>query len=779
MSKKIARELLLFALFLAMAVVLTWPMAVRLETTVSDLGDPLLNAWILNWDHFAWTHGRAVYQAPIFYPAKDPLAFSENLFGVAFVTLPFYLLGLAPLTVHNIAFLLGLAFCGYGGSVLARVVSRSTTAGLVCGALFAFCQFRWDHLPHLQIIWSGWLPLILAALLVYWRDPRPRNAALFGAALLMNGLTNIHWLLFGTTAAGIAVLLLALLAGGRSIRFWIPLATATAIALALLVPVLLPYQTVSKLYGMHRELGEVMDGSATWADWLWSSSRNATWGGLPDWSKTKPERLLFPGIMPLFLSAAAFVLYRKREGDAAIAIETSPRAPRWLLRTLDVVIVISLLFAYVGAVTAHYELKVGKLRILTIGSADVPFLLAVVLILIRLTLAFPHAWRGGRSLRVAAEESRFPLELWVGVVWVAIGVFGSLGLNAFLHTALYHRVQAFQSIRVPARWAMIAYVGLIVPGAYGVAALLRDRSVRARTLIIAALAVATFFDVRTRLIWEHDTAVEPVYRWLAKAKPNGPLLELPMNDLMLQYIYTSRDAVHHAQTFDGASGFFPPLHNQLESQSEKKPVPEEFLATLEANGCRFIVVHEDWLRATDAATHDWLRSNLAAHRLAFLRRFDHDISGDWLFAVTKNAPDWPILHDDTRDAAGRTADEELALVLDGKPTYSGATIARVDAPEYGAEVHVPFPVAGWALSPDGVRSVDILFESGRVRVPAGLVDRGDVKSLYPWYPVPKPGFQKIFTKRPKGVRTDTDMSVEITDGAGHKTRLPDVMIHWR
>src|SRR5258706_11127125 len=260
MPRKILREILLFALFLAMAVVLTWPLAIRLETTVSDLGDPLLNAWIVNWDQYAWTHGRAVYQAPIFHPARYPLAFSENLFGIAFVMLPFYVAGLAPLVVYNLAFLFGLAFCGYGASVLARVVTRSMPAAIVSGALFAFCQFRWDHLPHLQIIWSGWLPLVLAALIVYWRDPRPRWAVLFGLAVLMNGLTNIHWLLFGTTAAGIVALLLALIAGRRTLRFWLPLGGATAIALALLVPVLLPYQSVSKLYGMPREMWEGLEG---------------------------------------------------------------------------------------------------------------------------------------------------------------------------------------------------------------------------------------------------------------------------------------------------------------------------------------------------------------------------------------------------------------------------------------------------------------------------------------------------------------------------------------
>src|SRR5260221_7616141 len=425
MARKILRELLLFALFLAMAVALTWPLAIRLSTTVSDMGDPLLNAWIVNWDQYAWTHGHAVYQAPIFHPAKFPLAFSENLFGIAALMMPFYLAGLGSLTVYNLAFLIGLALCGYGASVLARVVSHSMTAGIVCGALFAFCQYRFDHLPHLQIIWSGWLPLILAALLVYWRDGRLRTAVLFGAALLMNGLTNIHWLLFGTTTTGITVLVLALVAGRRPLRFWIQLGAATAIALALLVPVLLPYKTVSQLYGMHRGREEVQQASATWMDWLWASSRNDTWGRFPDWSKTKPERLLFPGMLPLLLTGAALLLYRRRSSDPSIAIAPPSRGGMEFLPGLDVAIVVALLPAYIGGTAAEYRLAPFNLRLISISRADLPILAALMLVAARFSFAFPRAWRGARSLRVAAHASRLPLGIWVALLWIAVGFVGS------------------------------------------------------------------------------------------------------------------------------------------------------------------------------------------------------------------------------------------------------------------------------------------------------------------------------------------------------------------
>src|SRR5438128_11846727 len=95
------REITLFALYAGIAIVLTWPLAANLTTAVSDLGDPLLNAWILDWDCYALTHRPLhLFDAPIFYPATFPLAYSEHLVGIALLCLPFYALGFAPLTIY-------------------------------------------------------------------------------------------------------------------------------------------------------------------------------------------------------------------------------------------------------------------------------------------------------------------------------------------------------------------------------------------------------------------------------------------------------------------------------------------------------------------------------------------------------------------------------------------------------------------------------------------------------------------------------------------------------
>ena len=93
-------------------------------------------------------------------------------------------------------------------------------------------------------------------------------------------------------------------------------------------------------------------------------------------------------------------------------------------------------------------------------------------IVARLALQLPSGLSGEslQSLRTAAARSRVPIELWVMLLWIVLGVLGSLGLHAFVHTFLYDRLTMFRSMRVPARWATVAYVGLAGASACGAAA---------------------------------------------------------------------------------------------------------------------------------------------------------------------------------------------------------------------------------------------------------------------------------------------------------------------
>ena len=75
--------------FVALTVLYLWPLPANLLHGVAhDLGDPILNAWILWWTTKAVPLSAHWWNAPIFYPASGTLAFSEHLLGLAPVTAP-------------------------------------------------------------------------------------------------------------------------------------------------------------------------------------------------------------------------------------------------------------------------------------------------------------------------------------------------------------------------------------------------------------------------------------------------------------------------------------------------------------------------------------------------------------------------------------------------------------------------------------------------------------------------------------------------------------------
>lgn len=519
---KIAREAAVALFFLALAIAFTWPMVLHLDTTLSDIGDPLLNSFILDWDLHSFVHHG--FEAPILYPGKHALAYSENMLGVALLMLPFA--WLAPPAVHNIAMLAGFALSGYGAFVLARLLTRATTPSLVAGVLYAFVPFKWDHLSHVQIISSEWLPLLLAALIFYRRSPSRIRAALFGAAFLMNGLTNVYWLLFGSVAIAITMMFFAAFDGWRT---YARALIALGIAALILVPVLVPYQLVAHEYGMTRRSGESLASSANLLDWFVASGRSAVWGRLAPESWRHAERAVFPGLLMIALPLLA--LFTRNAGE-------SKRRSRMV-------------------------------AMIAFRGFDVP----MMLLAIGAIVYYRSRWRA------AIERSRFTIEEWSVALWIFIGILGSFGERAFFHSFLFRVVEPFRASRVPARWAMIAYVGLAVFAAIGAA--------RFNRFAIVVLAVA-IVDVAPVIAWQSYTPrhVE-LYRWIAATKPRA-IAEVPMLGrfgLEAEYVYA--ETIHGVPNFCGTSGFEPPVHRMLWPLQYRAG----FAAQLARYGCELVIVH--------------------------------------------------------------------------------------------------------------------------------------------------------------------------------------------
>lgn len=757
------RHAVVFTTYVVIAIVFTWPLAAHLETAMADPGDPLHLSWILDWDIHALTRAPlGIFDAPMFYGSKYPLAYSENLIGIALLCIPFHFLGFGPVAIYNVALLLGLAFSAWSGYVLGWTLTKKNVPSFVTGLLFGFVTYKWGHVQHLQVVWSGCTALLLAALLHYRRSPTAKNAAFVAASLVANALMNIYLLLFGATTLVLSLVLIAV-AERHDARFWLRLLAALAIGGLLILPILAPYWIVSREYGMTRIDDEVMGASATPADWLIAGGRSRLYGPMTDPARRRGERELFPGVLLFLLPLTALLLSAPRRD--ALPAASPPDRPRLLL-FLDVAIILVIFAIWAASIADRVRLTWGGVILFSFRATPAWLVVLVLLLVARLAIRLPRAFGEG-NLRSALARSRFPLELWIAALWIVVGFVGSMGLHTFFHSFLFHSVPGFGATRVAARWAMISYAGLAAWAAVGMTVMATRRW---RAPLFVALAL---LDVWPRIRWEH-AVLEPseVDLWIARERA-GPFFLLPM-DTDPMYLTLLRATAHHQPMFNGVSSFEPPLHQNL------RPLSDKMLATLEQHGCRFVIVRPDWVGWQAPMVYAWLRAALARGQLVFVRRFEFSAGGDWVFALPHVERDWRRLRPpDVRNPAGFTPDEELARLLAGQQPYSGTTFGRLANPTPYSEVRGPMEIAGLAMSPFGIRSVTAVINNGQHRVPMQLFERADYTQRFPWYPAtPRPAFGGVIPRRPKGVWRYTDVQIEIVDGRGRVTLLPDVPVTW-
>jgi hypothetical protein len=156
-----------------LAVGMHWPVPVNLGSEVSgDLGDPLFQSWQIAWGGHALIHQSLDYfQANIYWPLRNSLAFSDALVGYA----PAGLIGSGPVAAvvrYNLVFLFAYMLAFVGPYLLARELGVGPIGGAVAGAAFAYAPWRLDQVGHLHVLSSGGIALSLFLLLRGYRGRR-------------------------------------------------------------------------------------------------------------------------------------------------------------------------------------------------------------------------------------------------------------------------------------------------------------------------------------------------------------------------------------------------------------------------------------------------------------------------------------------------------------------------------------------------------------------------------------------------------------------------------
>jgi hypothetical protein len=289
-------------------VVHTWPLALAPASySRHDNADAMLNEWTLAWvAHRLPRDPLRLFHANIFHPEPNTLAFSEHMIVQGLMGLPLFLLGAPSLLVHNVVLLAGFALTGWAMYLVVRRWTGDWAAALVAGSAAAFNAHTFARLAHVQALHVEFLPLA-----VYWLDrtltrPSARSAVWLGLCFALQGLTSNYWLAFTTLG-----LLAAFLArpgdwwGARARTVAPALGLAAAVALAMVVPFLVPYYRVMTEQGLVRSLDDVALYSGGWRDYLSTGSplhfRAWAWRVWGSGGHTP----LFPGVVVTLLAVTA------------------------------------------------------------------------------------------------------------------------------------------------------------------------------------------------------------------------------------------------------------------------------------------------------------------------------------------------------------------------------------------------------------------------------------------------------------------------------------------
>lgn len=629
---------------------ITWPLASGLAHDLPrDLGDPLLNSWILAWGasrlwNFItgdFTALNGFWTANIFYPETLTLAYSESLIPQVLQILPVYGLTKNIVLCYNLVFLSTFVLSGAGTYLFVREVTRDARAAFLAGALYAFAVYRVCQFSHVQVLSSQWMPFVLFGFRRYFETGRGRALAGAGLALWAQNLSCGYYLFFFPPFLG-AYLLFELLARGlwRDRVTLVALATTLAATFGATTPFLLPYLELSAR-GVTRPLAEIVFYSADVFSYLTTFDDVRLWGFV---AKVFPkvEGELFPGVTPVLLSFAGLAAWAWRNWRHAAA-ETRGILPRWpWMRWIAVVALAVLILYCLGIVVMMlrgrtvFSLFGARVTMHSIVRLVEVSLLALAVLL--LSSARARAFARG----LPGSYVGFFTACAVGAFFFSLGPrMTTMGQNiaAGPYSLLMTLAPGIDSVRVPARFAMLVTMFLAILGGLAVA-MLTERWRRAGRAI-AWIAVAVFlvegwsapiainvrgYEEGLRLTepgpMRQGDNTPPVYKEVAKLPAGTVLVEFPFGAFAYEFQYMFYSTNHWKPLVNGYSGFFPRSYEERRARFLRPSRnPDAAWTLISQSGATHAIVHDNAYADTEGLfTVQWLEQ----HGARLLGAFEYD-----------------------------------------------------------------------------------------------------------------------------------------------------------
>ena len=288
----------------ALTVVLTYPLAPRLDHIGRvNTDDGRFSVWTVAWvAHALTTNPLRLYDANMFHPHPQTLAYSEANIGAGALGAPIWWATENPHLTHNVVVLLSFVIAFAGMYYLATYLSASRAAGMVAGVLFAFCPYIFARTAHIQLMMTGGLPWCMLAFHRLADRPTLSRSITLGLVIWAQALACSYYGIFAALMVGLATLVTAVLRPCWRLRpFWLAVAGAAIVSIALTLPFFLPYMRLQEEQGFARTLDDAREYAVTLQAWAASSAWAHRWW-LPALSGY--NEVLFPGLITLTFGLA-------------------------------------------------------------------------------------------------------------------------------------------------------------------------------------------------------------------------------------------------------------------------------------------------------------------------------------------------------------------------------------------------------------------------------------------------------------------------------------------
>jgi len=667
------QSFLALGLFLLLTLLMTYPLVLHMGTHVRDHGDPLLNAWIL-----AWNNRQTVrldlggwFEANIYHPHHDTLAYSEHLFPQGIAALPVRLLSGNPILAYNVVLLLGFVTSAFGMFLLARRLTGHFLGSASAGFIYAFSPFMIAHLFQLQVVTAGGIPLVFLFLIRLFDHGKWKDLFLFSLFFILQSLANGYYALYLSVMTGLFLLIMIFVRGKwKQARFWSQIAVFVLLAAACLGPFLYRYARVNSMLGLERGIS-----GARLTSYLATSPLNVLYGRLTAKFHI-PEGELFPGVVVVLLAvvgAMTALAFRKKSLPSARS-ETCRPAARYLLWGLAGLAVFVAYVLYRVALRGRFELVLFPgLAIHSRGMLKPSLVLAFLL------LSFVFTKKLLRTGPLLRRRTIDPVT-WSFLLILVLAFFMTFGPGGPYE--LFARwIPGFGGLRAAPRIHIFVMFSLSVFAAFGLREASRrlKRAARIAVLTLAPLVIlAEYLSVPMSykgIPVKND--IPAVYQWLASHNGEFALLEVPLpvrgrspGALECPRIYYS--AYHWKRLVNGFSGYIPPLYGVLQERWNGGASLERNVLDLRSLGVRYLVVHESQMPPQAAA--DWLaqlesRTDLAVFAGRFESALVYEVK-DWEAGLRSlRSPPAPLRKIERRKwkVSASVNGEAASLAVDGLP----------------------------------------------------------------------------------------------------------------